>query len=202
MLIRSNYKALCVIVALTLTTAVFMVFVELQHGMRLQEQESIYTNSIFDIPTHFDYSEKYHLYTVNSKPIIWLYHHSGNLSTWLLASILTIHCHNTRDFHIVLITARSIHNVLQNIHPAFDLLLPAHQADYFRARILGNVLICFLETFCSKDEYGGIYTDLDVIATKSSRHLVEHLINFDHVSYSWWLENDPVSVGKCFNKNI
>ena len=146
MLIRSNCKMLFIITALILTIVIFVILVEFLQSVQLQDEERFSTTSLFNIPAYFKYSEKYHLYTVYDKPVIWLYHHNGNLSTWLLASILTIHCHNKDDFHIVLVTARSIHAMLQDVHPAFELLLPAHQADYFRARILGIVSILFF--FC------------------------------------------------------
>ncbi len=100
--------------------------------------------------------EKYQVFTVNDKPVIWAFWDDVNIPALLRLSLASVKCHNSKDFEFQVLQMRSISNWIDHIHPAFPYLIPAHKADYFRARIL--------------DEYGGIYVDADSIGKKIERH--------------------------------
>ncbi len=102
------------------------------------------------------FDEKYEVFTINDKPVIWAFWDDVNIPALLRLSLASVKCHNNKDFEFKVLRMNSIFHWIDHIHPAFSHLIPSHKADYFRARIL--------------DEYGGIYVDADSIGKKTERH--------------------------------
>ncbi|CAF4139122.1 unnamed protein product, partial [Rotaria sordida] len=70
---------------------------------------------------------------------------------------------------------------ISDIHSAFDRLIPAHQADYVRCRLL--------------EIFGGMYVDIDIIALRSFKEWYDYLTEYDIVGYSWKPDGDEIGIG-------
>ncbi|CAF5037682.1 unnamed protein product, partial [Rotaria sp. Silwood1] len=93
-------------------------------------------------------------------------------------SFKTLHCHNRQDFSLKLVTKATAKQYILDIHSAFDRLIPAHQADYVRCRLL--------------EIFGGMYVDIDIVALQSFKKWYDYLTQYDIVGYSWKPDGDEI----------
>lgn len=132
--------------------------------------------------TDIIWDQRYHVFRFKSKPFIWTYWNNfTKIPDIIKLSLSTIYFHNSLDFHIEVVNSTTIHKWIPDVHKAFELLSPVHQADYFRARIL--------------HAYGGIYADSDCISFCSLSKLFEKLRTVDLVGTTFPPEGVIVSVG-------
>lgn len=72
---------------------------------------------------------------------------------------------------MTIVTPDTAHEYVTDLHPAFDRLKPAHQADVFRVNVLY--------------EHGGMYIDADTIVLRSLIPLFSLLQEYDLVGADW-----------------
>lgn len=120
------------------------------------------------------------VYRIKGKPVIWAFWDSAELPALLRLSLASVLCQNLVNLHLELVRAADVPAWLDHVHPAFHLLQPQHQADYFRARIL--------------DEFGGMYLDSDTLGFASLARLFAKLLWYDLVNISWPPDGDPISI--------
>ena len=71
----------------------------------------------------FRYNETYHIYTLDEKPIIWLYWDNfTTMPPYIQLSIRLMQCHNQPDVSLQILNRSTLSNFLENMHPAFDYL--------------------------------------------------------------------------------
>ncbi len=98
------------------------------------------------------------------------------MPAYINLSIEALKCHNDHFVHVELVTDRSFRTFAAAskfpLHPAFDGMLSAHKADYFRCTILLK--------------YGGLYTDADMLHWNTFQPWFEKLTQgFDVIGYRW-----------------
>ncbi len=121
-----------------------------------------------------------HIYTIDGKPILFLYWNNNIWPPHIQLSLETIKCHAHNEVHIVLGNTQFAMSQLNESKEQFSWLIPAHQADYYRSSMLLK--------------YGGMYMDLDTIQTNSVRYLFDHLMKWDVFGADWTPENAPISI--------
>ena len=70
-----------------------------------------------------------HLYRVSGRPVIWAYWDGVELPAFLRLALASVSCHNRRHFRLQLVRSADLALWLDHLHPAFDFLRPAHQAN-------------------------------------------------------------------------
>lgn len=129
-------------------------------------------------------------------PVLWAFWDGPALPGFIQLGLASVACHNPAA-RLLLLTPAALHAWLDHVHPAFELLLPAHQADYARARLL--------------DEFGGLYLDADSVGLAPLASLFAKLawshppLSFSHskprrfaryevVNISWPPDGDLLSI--------
>ncbi|XP_013390205.1 uncharacterized protein LOC106158672 [Lingula anatina] len=107
------------------------------------------------------------VYELVGKPFIWLFWEGPLRPAYIDLCILSIICHNEKDFHIKVFNSTQFAQSVDYLQPMYHSLNPAHKSDYFRAAILSN--------------YGGMYFDVDTISFKSMREYLDLLGSNDIV---------------------
>ena len=120
----------------------------------------------------FGFNESHQIYTLDEKPIIWMYWENfTEIPPYIRLSIELIKCHNHAEISVQILNRTTVHNFLENIHMAFYYLNKQHQSDYVRCRLL--------------KKYGGMWIDPDTIQLTTVVPLFELLHTYDVVG-SWW----------------
>jgi hypothetical protein len=126
------------------------------------------------------------VYEIEGKPPLWLYWNDlTTMPAHVCLSLKTLHCHNRQDLSIKLITKATVKKYITDIHPAFDRLIAAHQADYVRCRVL--------------EMFGGMYVDIDIVALHSLKVWYDYLIYYDIIGYSWKPDGDQIGGFSFYN---
>lgn len=123
------------------------------------------------------YNKTYGLCTTeDGKFIIWVFWDYTPMPAYVNLSIEALKCHNQAFAHVEIVNDKTFRRFANEanfpLHPAFDGMIEAHKADYFRCLILLK--------------YGGFYTDADMVHWNSLWPWFQKLAEgYDIYGYTW-----------------
>lgn len=128
----------------------------------------------------FTFDTDLNLFTIDGKPIVWLYWDHIPMPPYIQLSLETIKCHNFKEIQLIILNETYANKLINDTSEEISWLIPAHKADYFRSSILLK--------------YGGMYLDADTIQLNSVMKLFKKLRNYDIFGYTWPPENAPIGI--------